>query len=198
MNATIGAALKKIVTRLLTEKKNRERLGCLILAVLCMFLLPTMAVQAVFVGADFATDSPEFRQSVVSGLSPETVAEAAQTGITLEALRAALAAAGLEDETTKAEVLAVLFLQDQREDPLFLPKLLGCFAQEQTDADLIARINSTFGTDIDAADFNRLMSLIHPEIVSLALSQLGNEGGEMFWSWYGFPGRVICSLYERQ
>ena len=28
------------------------------------------------------------------------------------------------------------------------------------------------------------------EIVSVALSQLGNVGGEPYWSWYGFEGRV--------
>ena len=28
------------------------------------------------------------------------------------------------------------------------------------------------------------------DIVAVALGQLGNEGGQLFWSWYGFDGRV--------
>jgi hypothetical protein len=28
------------------------------------------------------------------------------------------------------------------------------------------------------------------EIVSVALTQIGNMGGEPYWSWYGFNGRV--------
>lgn len=28
------------------------------------------------------------------------------------------------------------------------------------------------------------------DIVSVALSQLGNEGGQPYWSWYGFNSRV--------
>jgi hypothetical protein len=28
------------------------------------------------------------------------------------------------------------------------------------------------------------------EIVSVALSQVGNVGGQPYWSWYGFNGRV--------
>lgn len=28
------------------------------------------------------------------------------------------------------------------------------------------------------------------EIVTVALSQLGNVGGQPYWSWYGFEGRV--------
>ena len=27
-------------------------------------------------------------------------------------------------------------------------------------------------------------------IVEVALTQLGNEGGQPYWSWYGFEGRV--------
>ena len=41
------------------------------------------------------------------------------------------------------------------------------------------------------------LSLIH--IFSVALSQIGNIGGEPYWSWYGFNSRVewcaCCLLY---
>lgn len=34
------------------------------------------------------------------------------------------------------------------------------------------------------------------QIVSVALSQLGNEGGQKFWSWYGFDYRVAwCACF---
>ena len=34
------------------------------------------------------------------------------------------------------------------------------------------------------------------EIVAVALSQLGNEGGQKFWSWYGFESRVAwCACF---
>lgn len=34
------------------------------------------------------------------------------------------------------------------------------------------------------------MSMANGEIVAVALSQVGNAGGEPYWSWYGFPYRV--------
>ncbi len=34
------------------------------------------------------------------------------------------------------------------------------------------------------------------EIVSVALSQVGNRGGQPYWSWYGFPSRVSwCACF---
>ena len=34
------------------------------------------------------------------------------------------------------------------------------------------------------------VSVANGDIVSVALSQVGNVGGEPYWSWYGFPNRV--------
>ena len=46
-------------------------------------------------------------------------------------------------------------------------------------------------------EYNELWSLVlygvsisDGQIVSVALSQVGNVGGEPYWSWYGFPSRV--------
>ena len=37
------------------------------------------------------------------------------------------------------------------------------------------------------------------QIVAVALSQLGNVGGEPYWSWYGFGSRVEWSaIYRRE
>lgn len=33
------------------------------------------------------------------------------------------------------------------------------------------------------------------QIVSVAMAQVGNQGGEKFWSWYGFNGRVEWCAY---
>ena len=54
----------------------------------------------------------------------------------------------------------------------------------------IAAVNAAFGTDIDAAEFTQLIVGVNQEIVSVAQSQLGNEGGQPYWSWYGFESRV--------
>ncbi len=60
----------------------------------------------------------------------------------------------------------------------------------KTHAELIAAVNAAFGTDIDPEDFEKIMSFVNRQIVDVARSQIGNVGGEPYWSWYGFPSRV--------
>ena len=57
MSATLGAALKKIAVALLTDRKNWEKIGAVLLAVVLLVLLPVLSVEAIFQG-DFDWDSP--------------------------------------------------------------------------------------------------------------------------------------------
>ena len=44
--------------------------------------------------------------------------------------------------------------------------------------------------------FGRIFTGGSQAIVEIALSQLGNEGGQPYWSWYGFPNRVSwCACF---
>ena len=56
MSATIGAALKKIAVALLTDRKNWEKIGAVLLAVVLLIFLPVLSVEAIFKG-DFDWDS---------------------------------------------------------------------------------------------------------------------------------------------
>ena len=64
MSSTIGAALKKIAVALATDRRNWEKIGIVLLAVLLLFLLPVLSVEAVFQG-DFDWDSPELVSAVM-------------------------------------------------------------------------------------------------------------------------------------
>ncbi len=190
MSATVGAALKKIAVALLTDKKTWEKLGVLVLALLLLFLLPMMAVTATFKGLEVAAKEPEFGEAIAADMSLEDIAGAMSIEFTLNDIQTAMTAAGLEDEAVKAQVLYVLALYDQSGDSNFISNLVGCFYPGISDTALMARVNATFGVDIPAEDFSKLMMMARPEFVAVALSQLGNVGGEPYWSWYGFPNRV--------
>ena len=102
-----------------------------------------------------------------------------------------MTAAGYDwQKAREAQVLYVTALYEFSFEPDFVNKLVGCFAPDQTDEQLIAAVNAAFGTDIDAAEFTQLIVGVNQEIVSVAQSQLGNEGGQPYWSWYGFESRV--------
>ncbi len=71
-----------------------------------------------------------------------------------------------------------------------MARLAGCFADGQTDEQLIAAVNRAFGASLDPDDFSAIMNYANHQLVEIARAQLGNVGGEPYWSWYGFGGRV--------
>lgn len=72
----------------------------------------------------------------------------------------------------------------------FIDKLTRCFTEGQTDEELIVEVNTTFGTNLNPDDFSAIMNYANHQLVEVAKSQVGNVGGEPYWSWYGFGGRV--------
>lgn len=98
-----------------------------------------------------------------------------------------------DDQILQAKVITVIILQDKTSDKDFVTKLVNCFKKGQSTSNLISNVNRTFGTTVEVEDFEKLMSLVYSansDIVKVAQKQIGNEGGEKFWKWYGFPTRV--------
>lgn len=76
---------------------------------------------------------------------------------TVKALHSAMT--GRTPEQIKAaEVLYILALSEYSKEPGFVAKLVGCFADGQTDEQLIAEVNAVFGTDLDPEDFSAIMN----------------------------------------
>lgn len=66
--------------------------------------------------------------------------------------------AGFRDRVKEAQVLYVLALSDYSKEDGFTDKLVGCFAADQTDEQLILAVNEAFGTDINSEDFTKIMN----------------------------------------
>ena len=192
MSATVGAALKKIAVSLLLDKKSREKLVCILLAIVCMVCLPVLGVQAVFTGADFSqADYDTLAESALESMPEETKTELFQMEQTALAVQQLLEAMGCDARQVQgSQVLYLLALYEQSREPDFVEKLAGCFSPGQTDDQLIQRVNGTFGTTLTAEEYMALLLLAYKELVQVALSQVGNVGGEPYWSWYGFDSRV--------
>ena len=63
MSATLGAALKKIAVALLADRNNWEKIAGALFAVLLLFLLPILSVEAIF-QASLDWDTPELFSAV--------------------------------------------------------------------------------------------------------------------------------------
>ncbi len=196
MSATLGAALKKIAVALLSDRRNWEKIAVALFAVLLLFLLPILSVEAIF-QADIDWDSPELVSAVLEELDVGSLGFLESSNSVLTQLQEALKAAGFGfDEFRKAQALYWLALSPFSEEPNFIEKLVGCFAPDQTNEELVANVNAAFGTNIDPEEFEKILATTASDMVAIAQSQIGQTGGQPYWSWYGFSSRVEwCAIF---
>src|SRR5699024_9468390 len=158
MSATLGAALKKIAVALLTDRRNWEKIAVALFALLLLFLLPVLSVLAVFQG-DFNWNEPQLIQSVVESLDVGSLVCLWGCNSVITQLQEALKAAGFGfDEFRKAQALYWLALSPYAEEDDFVQKLVGCFAPDQTNEELVANVNAAFGTDVDPEEFGEILA----------------------------------------
>ena len=106
-------------------------------------------------------DTDRLQTLVVQNMSSEERARLQRVEDLMYEIEEKMTAAGFDNQRVKeAQVLYVLALSDFSEEAGFVDKLVECFAEGQSDADLIAATNGAFGTDLSAEDFTKVMSAI--------------------------------------
>lgn len=119
-----------------------------------------VAIVSIFNG-DIEIDTNELQRMVVENLSAEEQAKLQFVEDTMYAIEREMKASGFSDpRVTEAQVLFTLSLYDYAQEADFVSKLVGCFASEQTDEQLIAAVNAAFGTAISAEEFSQVMGAI--------------------------------------
>ena len=159
MSATVAAALKKIAVSLLTNPKGLKTVGGIVLGVIVLIIMPIVAVVSVFNG-EINIDSDRLQQMVVENLSAEEQAKLQLVEDTMLGIEEKMNAAGYIGRAKEAQVLYVLALSDYAEEDGFIDKLVSCFAANQNDEQLIAAVNTAFGTELASEDFTKIMENI--------------------------------------
>ena len=168
MSATVAAALKKIAVAILTDKKLRKTFLGIVLGIIVIIVMPFAAIIALFNG-DINIDTDRLQTLVVQNMSAEEQARLQRVENLILEIEEKMTAAGFDSQRVKeAQVLYVLALSDFSEEAGFVDKLVGCFAEGQSDAELIAAVNAAFGTDLSAEDFTKVMSAIRAAYIPTA------------------------------
>ena len=168
MSATVAAALKKIAVAVLTDKKLRRTVLGIVLGVIIIIIMPVAAVISLFNG-DIEIDTDRLQTLVMENLSAEEKAKLQAVEDTMYAIEDEMKAAGFTAEKAKdAQVLYVLALSDYAEQTDFVSKLAGCFAEDQTDEQLISAVNTAFGTTLNAEDFTKVMTAIRAKTINIS------------------------------
>ena len=157
---SVGAALKKVTTEILSNPKWRKKALEIGLIGLVILAIPVGTI-AVLCGGNMEIDAEQFQASVVQDLTVEERRKLLQIEKTMENIASAMQRAGYDKpEITEAQVLYVLALSDYSNQTDFVDKLVCCFQKDQTDTQLIAAINAAFRTDIAADEFSMVMDSI--------------------------------------
>ena len=190
MSAAVGAALKKIAISLLSDPKILKKVLAFVLILIIAVLSPFLLIYAIFSG-QIQIDPDQITSMAVYSLSEEEKARLQALEDTMTEISTTLTDSGFSSyQVQQAQVLYMLALYPKEKEGNFVSRLNSCFAAEQTDDALIAAVNAEFGTNIVTADFTQLMHSVHKKIVAVALTQIGNVGGQPYWSWYGCPSRI--------
>ena len=168
MRATVAAALKKIAVAILTDKKLRKAVLGIVLGIIIIVIMPAVAVIALFNG-DINIDTDRLQQIVIEEMSDEEKAKLQTVEDMMNAIESTMTEKGFTAERTKeAQVLYTLALYDHSKADGFVDKLVGCFAEDQTDEQLIAAVNSAFGTELKSEDYSKIMNSIRAKAVNVS------------------------------
>lgn len=157
MSATVAAALKKLSAVVLSDKNNLKTVVGIIIGIIVIIVMPIAAVLSIFSG-DMNIDTDRLQQMITESLTSEEEDNLKFIEDTMLTLDEKMTAAGFLDRVKEAQVLYVLALSDYSREDGFTDKLVGCFAADQTDEQLILAVNETFGTDINSEDFTKVMN----------------------------------------
>ncbi len=203
MSATVAAALKKIAVSLLTNPKVLKTVLGIVLGIIIIIIMPIIAIVSIFNGS-IEIDTDRLQTMVVENLSAEEQQKLQFVEDTMYAIEDEMKAAGFGGRVKEAQVLYVLALSGYASEDGFVSKLTGCFAEDQTDEQLIAAVNSAFGTQLTAEDFGKVMGDIRAVAINISgytdpdtknnldLVQWAMEAEKAGWGYvYGTYGEVF-------
>lgn len=146
----VGAALKKVATYILTDKKALKVVGLIVGIILVIILLPIGALLAIFNGGI----------EIDTGRLDEIYQERQIQLVEIwESVESAMTDAGFDQtRIDEAQALFIFGLSEHVGEDGFADDLVSCFEEEQTDSELIDAVNSKFGTSIDVEDFQNAMA----------------------------------------
>lgn len=157
MSATVAAALKKLSTVVLSDKNNLKTAVGIIIGIIVIIVMPIATVLSIFSG-DMNIDTDRLQQMITESLTSEEEDNLKFIEDTMLTLDEKMTVAGFPNRVKEAQVLYVLALSDYSREDGFTDKLVDCFADNQTDEQLILAVNEAFGTDINSEDFTKVMN----------------------------------------
>lgn len=166
MGMAVGAALKKIAVALLTDRKVLKSIGMILLVLAVAVIMPLCAFLALLNGT-IELDVGMLQQQIMANLSAEDRAMLEGIETTMEEIRTAFKDAGMPERAGEAQAVYIMALYDHSRQPGFVPRLLSCFSDDQSDQQLVSAINREFGSGITVEEYSNVVSNIRSAYIDL-------------------------------
>lgn len=173
MSAEVAAA--KVVVAVASDKRGRIAIATILCSIIMLFFLPLIVYMGVMSNpGEMEIDTAQTQRIIMQNMSAEEKAklqhvENVMTGISKECTKRKLKS--IVGKKAQA-VYACAFYDVEKSDNDFISKLVDCFEQAKDDDELLNMLNSAFGTNISAEDFNHLMSVISNTVIDIDLSNI--------------------------
>ena len=145
MSMTVGAALKKVAVYILTDKKALKIVGGIVLGIIIIIIMPIVALVGMFSG-NIEINTDHLHQMIQQD---QSTLVAKWSEVENEFIAAGFDNSRIEE----AQTLFVFALYNHVNDEGFKENFVACFESQQTDDELINKINNTFATHIKVEDF---------------------------------------------
>ena len=145
MAAPIIPILKMVAVAIVSDKKGRKWLLGVILGITFIILMPIIALLGIFSGGldlnlDGIYDKIHEQQAKMEIVAQDIEDEMLNAGYT-------------QQEVQEAQTLYIFALHDEAEEDGFVLRLVGCFEADQTDEELVQKVNTEFGKEITTEEF---------------------------------------------
>lgn len=155
--------LKKVATYVLTDKKLLKTVLGIVLGIIIIILMPLIAIFTIGSG-HIQVDTDYIQSNIIANLTPEDTAKLQKIEDDMNSIQTKMTEAGYDETKVKrAQVLYTLALYDYSDRDNFIDDLVGCFAEIQTNEELISAVNLKFGTNISYTEFEQVISKIEDE-----------------------------------
>ena len=157
MAVPVAAILKKVAVAVGSNKNVLKTVCGIVLGIVVIVCMPIIALLGIFSGdAELDIDTEPIYGWIEEG----------QTEFTemFDEIEEKMAEAGFSEERVEeAQILYAYSLFRFSEEENFTDRFVGCFAEEQTDEELIAAVNAEFGTAILPEEFLDVMEEINAQ-----------------------------------
>lgn len=171
MSAEVAAV--KAVAAVASDKRGRTAMATIICSIIMLFFLLLIVYMGVMSNVgEIEIDTVQAQQTIVQNMSAEEKAKLQHLEDVMVGISKEFQKRKLNNYTIKkAQALYVCALYDVEKTNFdFITKYADCFEQSETDEDLRNEVFSVFGVQINADEFNNLMSVMKNTIIDIDLS----------------------------